>query len=273
MIQSGNGVDWKKCGSLLNSQQFQHNNPHLVQHIEGYAHEQHVEDVRGRSEKGGDDADDQHCVAAVFFKERSGQDSYLGHEDHEDGQLEDQPEGEDKDGDKGNELADGDNGLELFRLEIQQEINAEGQGEEIAKGGPAVEQKAGEEHEPEDKGAGQGKGLGQGAPEKKAEHGHEGEDRHGQGDGDMGEKWLGHREKGEFLVEMILDVRQQVAGDAVEAKAAEDQSNSCRQDGPPQVFDDDGETLGGGVHGARAWAIGNCPDCLGGCRGFPCPDV
>lgn len=141
-------------GSLRDAQQFQGNDPDFVQHIEGDAHEQHVENIRGRGEKGCDDADDKHRVAPVFFKERPGQDSDLGHEDHEDGQLEDQSESEDKNRDKGDELADGNNRLELFGLEIQQEIDAERQGEEIAEGGPAVEQKTGEEHEPEDKGAG-----------------------------------------------------------------------------------------------------------------------
>lgn len=214
--------------SSRDPQQLQYNNPHLVQHIEGNTHEQHVENIGGGGEEGGDDADDQCGVASVSFKERSGQDFYFGHEDHEDGQLEDQPEGEDKDRDKGDELADGDNGPKLLGLEIEEEIDAKGQGDEIAEGGSAVKQEAGEKNKPENKGAGELERLGQGAPEKVAEHGHDGEDRHGQGDGEMGEKGLGHREEGEFLVEVALDCSQQLAGDAVETKAAKKQGKPYR---------------------------------------------
>ena len=67
----------------------------------------------------------------------------------------------------------------------------------------------------------------------------------------MGEKGLGHREKGEFLVEMELNCCQQLAGDAVEAKATKEQGKPYRQAGPAQVFDDDSETLGGG--GVQGW--------------------
>ena len=67
----------------------------------------------------------------------------------------------------------------------------------------------------------------------------------------MGEKGLRHREKSEFLVEMFLDSAQQLGGYAVEAKAAQEQGKPHRQDGPAQVFDDDGETVGGGVQGRR----------------------
>jgi hypothetical protein len=88
-----------------------------------------------------------------------------GEEDHEDRQLENEAEGEDKEGDKGDEAVDGDERLELGRLETQEEIDAIGQGDVIAETGAAVEKKRGEENEPEDGGGGQAEGPGQGPPE------------------------------------------------------------------------------------------------------------
>ena len=211
----------ERWGCLGDPQQFQGNDPHFVQHVQGDAHEHHIENIRGRGEKRCDDADNQGGIAAVFFKKRSGQNFYLGHENHKNGQFKDQPESENKNRDKGDKLADGDNRLELFRLEIKQEIDAERQGDEIAEGSPAVKKKAGKKNEPENKEPGQAERLGQGAPEKITEHGHDGENRHAQRDGDMGEEGLGHREKSELLMKMALDGVQQVGGNAVKAKTAQ----------------------------------------------------
>ena len=227
-------------GCLRNPQQSQDNDSHFVEHIEGAAHEQHVEDIGGGGEESGDDTDGQGGVAAGFFKDGSGQDLNLGHEDHEDRQFKDQAESEDKNRDKGDEVADGDNRLELFGLKTQQKIDAKGQGDEIAESRPAVKEEATEQDKPENIGAGKVEGLGQGAPEKVTEHGHDGENGHGQGDGEMGEKRLCHPEKGELLVEMFLDAAQYLAGNAVEAKAAKEQGKPRRQRSPTQVFDDDG---------------------------------
>ena len=74
--------------------------------------------------------------------------TYLGGEYHEDGQLEDNAEGEDENRYKIDKFVDRDNRLELGGLEAEQEFNAVSQGDGVAEPGTQVKQYGGEEYEP-----------------------------------------------------------------------------------------------------------------------------
>ena len=123
---------------LLYLHHIQYNYPHLIEQVERAAHEQHVNHVRGRGEQGCHDADGKDRVAPVPFKGLPCDETYLGCEDHEDGQLENETEGQDEDRHKIDKFVDRDNRFKLLGLEAEQEFDAVSEAYGIAKPGTQV---------------------------------------------------------------------------------------------------------------------------------------
>ena len=140
----------------------------------------------------------------MFFKGLAGADSNFGSKYHENWKFKNDPERQDKDGNKIHKFADGYHRLKLLGLEAKEKFDAIGQGDEIAETCTKVKKHGGEEDKPGKCWFFEFEGFAQGHPEAVKDSWHKDKDGHKKRKLNMGQKRFSYGKKCQFLPQVIL---------------------------------------------------------------------